>query len=213
MNKDVQKFADFSSSPLGRKVLELEAGHVRHELKGCQKLLDVGCGIGVFEQYLSDLDITGLDNDEEMLAEARKRNPERKFVRGDIEHLVMGELSAGSFDAVFTVATLEYLENYRDAIREAWKVTKKGGRILAMILNSHSKYVKEHLRNPDSYFRKIKHKNLREIKDTISGFWTIYNERYFVINGNNMERTGIKHEASMYAITAKRKEFEFSPSI
>ena len=43
------------------------------------KILDVGCGIGVFEQNLPSLNIIGLDVCEEMLTEAKKRSGKLSF--------------------------------------------------------------------------------------------------------------------------------------
>jgi ubiquinone/menaquinone biosynthesis C-methylase UbiE len=79
---DVEKFVQFYESEFGKKILTKEAEYLRNELRGKGNILDVGCGIGYFEEMLSDLNITGLDNSTEALEEARKRS-DRKFVLGD----------------------------------------------------------------------------------------------------------------------------------
>ena len=73
------------------------------------KILDVGCGIGSFEHSLPSLNIIGLDSSKEMLEEARKRS-DKIFVLGNVEHL---EIEDSAFDAVFTVTTLEFLDDYQ----------------------------------------------------------------------------------------------------
>ena len=55
MNADIEKFVRFSNSEFGKKVMEREAEYVYNELRNCIKILDVGCGIGSFEQNLPDL--------------------------------------------------------------------------------------------------------------------------------------------------------------
>src|SRR3990167_4105242 len=116
MTNDAEKFIKFCESDFGKRVLEKEAEYVYQELKGSHRILDVGCGIGQFEQKLSELNITGLDNSKEILEEARKRS-NKTFVLGDAESL---SFDNASFDAVFYVATLEFVDSYRKAIQEAY---------------------------------------------------------------------------------------------
>lgn len=199
---NVERFVRFCESDFGGKVLEKEAEYIYEELKGCQRILDVGCGIGFFEQRLQDLNVIGLDSSEEMLAEAKKQS-NKTFVLGDAENLVFDE---SSFDAVFYVATLEFVDDYQRTIREAWRVTKPGGKILVMSLNPESKYFKEHIQNEGSYFRRIKHINLKEISDYISKFYILTKEEYFLgIRGQEIFDTSDKRFASLYVILAKKK--------
>ena len=67
MASDVENFIRFCESDFGKRVLEKEVEFVYHELKSSQRILDVGCGIGQFEQMLPSLNMVGLDVSEEML--------------------------------------------------------------------------------------------------------------------------------------------------
>src|SRR3989338_4085116 len=125
MMTDVEKFVRFCRTDFGKSLLEKEAEYVYQELRSCQKILDVGCGIGTFEQRLASLDITGLDHSEEMLEEARKRS-DKTFVLGTAESL---DFDDSTFDAVFYVATLEFVTDYQKAIQEAYRVTKPNGKL------------------------------------------------------------------------------------
>ena len=129
MNTDIKKFVRFCESNFGQSILKKESEYIYQELKDCQKILDVGCGIGSFEQKLFDLNIIGLDSSAKMLKEARKRS-NKTFVLGNAENL---PFSNCSFDAVFYVATLEFLNNYQKAIQEAKRVTKPNGKLLVMM--------------------------------------------------------------------------------
>ena len=62
------------------------------------RILDVGCGTGFLTRHLRG-DVTGLDASEAMLAVARDRSPNARFVRGDGLALPFED---ASFDLVFT---------------------------------------------------------------------------------------------------------------
>ena len=95
-----------------------------------------------------------------MVEETKKRS-DKAFVLGNAEHL---EFKDSTFDAVFTVTTLEFIDNYQKAIEEMARVTKAGGKVLAMMLNPKSKYFREEIEKPDDYFRRIKHTNLKRLE-------------------------------------------------
>ena len=194
---NVEKFVKFCESDFGKRILEKEADYIYRELKDCQRILDIGCGIGSFEQKLATLNITGLDNSEEMLKEARKRS-NKTFVLGNAESLDFSDLS---FDAVFYATTLEFLSNYRKAIQEAYRVTKPNGNLLVMMLNPESEYFHKHFQRTDSYFRRIKHTDLKEIEGYIRRFYQIKKEEYFLgIKGQQVFNTFDRRYASLYVI-------------
>ena len=136
-----------------------------------------------------------------MLREARRRS-NKTFVLGDAENL---DFDDSSFDAVFYVATLEFVGNYQKAIQEAWRVTKPNGKLLVMMLNPESEYFYEHMQRDDSYFRKVKHTNLGEIRDYISRLYQIAKEEYFLgIKGEKIFDTSDKRFASLYVTVGKK---------
>lgn len=202
MNADVEKFVRFCDSKFGKKIMKKESEYVYNELRDCEKILDVGCGIGSFEQNLPSLNIIGLDSSEEMLEEARKRS-DKTFVLGNAEHL---KFEDSAFDAVFTVTTLEFLDDYQIAVKEIARVTKPYGKILAMMLNPKSEYFKQEIKKPDDYFRRIKHTNLKEIRDYISQFYPITKEDYFLgIKGQHIFDTDDERYASLYVVVGIKK--------
>lgn len=121
-----------------------------------------------------------------MLKEARKRS-NKTFVLGNVESLGFG---ASSFHAVFFVATLEFLTDYKKALGETWRVTKSKGKILVMTLNPESEYFKDQFKEKDSYFRRIKYTDLEEIKSYITGYYKIIKDEYFLgIRGKHLFST------------------------
>jgi len=202
MNADIEKFVRFCDSEFGKKIMKKEAEYAYDELRDCEKILDIGCGIGSFEQNLPSLNIIGLDISGEILEEARKRS-DKTFVQGNAEKL---EFKDSAFDAIFTVTTLEFLEDYRKAVEEIARVTKPNGKILVMMLNPESEYFKEEVKKPDDYFRKIKHINLKEIRNYISQFYTITKEEYFLgIEDEYIFDTNDERYASLYVVVGIKK--------
>ncbi len=198
---DVEKFTRFYESDFGRRILEKETHYVYEELKEYGDILDIGCGTGNFEQELPELNITGLDISEEMIAEAKKRS-DKRFVLGNAESL---EFKDSSFDAVFYVATIEFLTDYRKAIRETWRVTRPDGKLVVIMLNPESQYFNEKSQDEDSYFRKVLHKNLEEIREYISKFYEITKSEYFLgITGQDIFDSSDKKYASLYSIVGRK---------
>jgi ubiquinone/menaquinone biosynthesis C-methylase UbiE len=193
---DVKKFMKFYESGFGRKVLQREAHYLRSELSGRKRILDIGCGIGYFEEMLPELNITGLDRSKEMLEEARRRS-DKEFTLGDAEDL---DFPDQSFDALFMVTTIEFVENYAKAIDEAARVLVSGGKLVVMTLNPESEYFKEHVRKKDSYFGKIKHTNLKEIERYIQKLFVARGEYFLGIRGVDVFDTNDKSIAALYVI-------------
>ena len=75
------------------------------------KVVDVGCATGDFVYYLKqqypNIDITGIDVDDELLARARKEVPQANFVQGDIS--AGGDF--GKYDLVFMNGVHSIFEN------------------------------------------------------------------------------------------------------
>jgi len=105
-----------------------------------QKVLDVGCGTGLFLKSLSadqaGLDLTGIDLSEPMLAQARRaavagQSPAPVFVQGSVYEL---PFEAERFDiALNTISCHFYLEPVR-AFREIARVLRPGGRLFCAAL-------------------------------------------------------------------------------
>src|SRR3989344_1813614 len=112
--EDLQNFVEFCDSKFGQRIMKKEAKFLREQLQGHVSILDIGCGIGSIEKNLSEMDITGIDTSELFLEEAKKRN---KMQRNKVfEQCNATNLEAlfreKSFSAVFSVATVEFIENY-----------------------------------------------------------------------------------------------------
>jgi demethylmenaquinone methyltransferase/2-methoxy-6-polyprenyl-1,4-benzoquinol methylase len=96
-------------------------------------VLDVGCGTGFATAGLVDrgAEVDGLDQSDHQLAKARRKGELDgvRFVRGDAENLPYAD---ETFDAVWSSGSIEYWPSPVDALREARRVTKPGGRVLVV---------------------------------------------------------------------------------
>lgn len=202
MNAEVARFIRFYESPRGQQILQKEAAYLYHALQGCDAILDVGCGIGVFEQQLPTLNIVGVDISEAMVEEARRRST-KTFLQGDAMDLPFPN---EAFDAVFTVTTLEFLEDDQRAVQEMGRVTRPQGRLIVMMINPHSDYFRENVQRPGDYFQRIRHTDLAEIREHIAHVYAIEKEEYFLrIQGDHVGETTDAAHAALYVVVAHKK--------
>ncbi|MEE8570271.1 MAG: methyltransferase domain-containing protein, partial [Candidatus Bathyarchaeia archaeon] len=107
---------------------------------------------------------------------------------------------------VFSVTTLEFLDEYRKAIKEIVRVTKPKGKLLVMMLNPQSEYFRENVQKPGDYFQRIKHTNTEEIRDYVSRFYEISKEEFFLgIQEQRVFKTDDEKLASLYVLVGIKK--------
>jgi len=96
------------------------------------ELLDVGCGAGGFAELATRAGaaVTGIDAAAPMIEHAARLVPRGDFRVGDIEDLPYPD---GRFDVVTGFNAFQYAAEPARALREAARVAKPGGRVVAMI--------------------------------------------------------------------------------
>jgi SAM-dependent methyltransferase len=97
-----------------------------------QRVLDVGCGSGVYLRAAADrgAEVAGLDASEALLDIARRRVPEADLRRGDLQFLPYGD---ASFDVVSGFNSFFFAADMVAALREARRVAKPGGTVLIQV--------------------------------------------------------------------------------
>jgi len=112
----------------GRSYHNHISGYVMETLPKNGRLLDIGCGTGLFvEKYMEGgRDVTGLDISRRMIERARRRCPECGFTIGTGDNLPFRD---DSFDAVSSLLVFSYLKNPEFMLAEAHRVLKPGGKI------------------------------------------------------------------------------------
>jgi SAM-dependent methyltransferase len=102
------------------------------KIKPTQTLLDIGCGTGYFCDLASKqfADVTGIDATEEFISQAKMRNSKIKFSTGEMEELPFPD---NTFDIVCGFNSFQYAADFTNAISEAKRVLKSGGKMVVMI--------------------------------------------------------------------------------
>lgn len=114
--------------------------------KAGMRILDVGCGTGTAEVNLSrlrlsQLDLVGIDLSTSRVSDAltatRYMNATVGFAAADACHI---PFAAATFDATFCVAVLQHIGEVPQALAECARVTKPGGRFLAVEPDNAARY-------------------------------------------------------------------------
>ena len=109
-----------------------EEGIRRAGLKAGDRVLDVGCGTGVFLRAVTDMGgrAYGLDASRALLRVARARVPEADLRVGDAESLPHED---DSFDLVTGFNSFFFADDMVAALREAGRVAKPGAPVLVQV--------------------------------------------------------------------------------
>lgn len=111
-----------------------------------KSILDVGCGTGTAEVSLarlrvSQLKMVGVDLVVDRLREAtaatRGMNARSLYAAADACHLPFAD---GTFDSTFCVAVLQHIRDLGRAVSELARVTRPGGRVLAVEPDNAARY-------------------------------------------------------------------------
>lgn len=136
------RYDQWARSPKGSFALRQEEklllGMIASWPRRKQKLLDIGCGTGIFLEFFwsCGFDVTGLDSSPHMLGLARDKIGVRADLHlGRAEHLPFDDRE---FDYVTLTTVLEFVDDPGLVLREAARVSRKG--ILITFLNRFSWY-------------------------------------------------------------------------
>ena len=95
------------------------------------RILDVGCGIGIYQSYLKGrfAEIHGVDVSEKSVALAREQNPFALYKSFDGGRLPYDD---GYFDISFAICVMHHVppRDWPTFVREMARVTKSGGLVL-----------------------------------------------------------------------------------
>jgi SAM-dependent methyltransferase len=111
-----------------------------------RRILDIGCGIGTAEVNLGRLPLTQVtligvdrvpDRVREALGAVRSHNIRASFAAADACALPFAD---ATFDSSFCVALLQHIADVAQAVREITRVTRPGGRIVAVEPDNSARY-------------------------------------------------------------------------
>ncbi|MBI4768745.1 MAG: methyltransferase domain-containing protein [Deltaproteobacteria bacterium] len=165
-----EKYDQWFRTPIGRLVKEYEKRLILEMAQPGrgEMILDAGCGTGVFTRYLliTGARVVGLDVSLPMLRRAKEMLPPYTFrsIKGDMGHLPFPD---NRFDKFISITAIEFLEDARGAVLEAFRVTKPGGSILVATLNSISPWASRRMeaaKKGHSLFRQAVFRSPAEIR-------------------------------------------------
>ena len=108
------------------------------EVQPGTRVLDIGCGVGVFLGLVADrgADAFGVDASEALLASARRRLPDADLRIGDMESLPYRD---DSFDLVTGFNSFFFATDMVVALREAGRVAQPGAPVVIQVWGPHER--------------------------------------------------------------------------
>lgn len=99
------------------------------DAKHGERILDLGCGTGHLTAKIAEagVHVVGVDRSPEMIRQAREKYPALRFEVMDARELTLG----GTFDAVFSNATLHWIKEPERVIDGIGILLRPGGRFVA----------------------------------------------------------------------------------
>ncbi|MFC1949271.1 class I SAM-dependent methyltransferase [Chloroflexota bacterium] len=129
------------ATPIGELVKGIE-GELIHELldpEPGEKILDAGCGTGIFtlDFLAGGARVVGLDISGQMLRHSIKKNAGYPFpkIQGDMLYLPFKD---NSFEKSVSITALEFIADAKRAVDELFRITRPGGYVVVATLNSLS---------------------------------------------------------------------------
>jgi len=198
----MEKYLRACKTDFWKEVFKAELEYILRELEGAKDVLSIGCGPAIIETGLSEhgFSVTGLDISKEALGQA----PDSiRTIAGSAENM---DFPKSCFDAVIFVASLQFIGEYKEAIKRTARVIRPKGRILVMLLNPSSGFFKEKASDPASYVNKIKHTDLKAIEKTMSEHFSIQTEYILGIKNSKISQSDDPELAALYVLKGKKKE-------
>jgi SAM-dependent methyltransferase len=107
-----------------------------------KRVLDAGCGPGVYAEWLVDrgAEVFAFDANEKMVELARERLGDRvQIVQADLEQ-PLDFLEDGSFDIVLSPLVMDYVRDWKAVFREFHRVLRAGGCLIFSMEHPYAKY-------------------------------------------------------------------------
>lgn len=199
-----EKYLRFYRTEFGRRILEEELKIISEVLSGAETILSVGCGPAVLEETFQkmnpDIKLTGLDCSKAMLENALSINT----VLGNAENMPFDN---ESFDAVFYLTSLEFIDDITAALKETVRILRQDGTALFFVLNPASKYFRDEYNDENSYIRRnIKHTDTERIKKLISQYFDAESSYFLGIRDGDVFETNDPEWASLVMMAGKKKD-------
>jgi len=210
-----EKYDRWFQTPIGALVKKYENELLLDLLqpRPGEKILDVGCGTGVFTLNILSLGacVTGLDISQPMLVCAGQKAEKYPFrgVAGDMGFLPFAD---ECFDKVVSMTALEFIADSRAAVADLFRVVKKGGVVVVTTLNSLSPWAdrrRQAAGRGHSLFRQMIFRSPDDMRALVSTGATVKTAIHFLKEDDpqkapGIERNGQKRSLDTGAFVAAR---------
>jgi ubiquinone/menaquinone biosynthesis C-methylase UbiE len=156
-----EKYDQWFTTPIGSLVKRVEGELLLDLLNPArgERILDAGCGTGVFTQEVLSRGskVTGLDVSLPMLMRA-KQKAQPSFFQVSAGDILSLPFPRNCFDKTISVTALEFIADGPGAVRELFRVTRPRGVIVVATLNSLSPWAtrrKEEAQGGHTLFQKV----------------------------------------------------------
>lgn len=145
-----ERYDQWFETPIGKLIRAYETELILDMLRPSrgERILDAGCGTGVFTQDIiaAGAQVVGLELSLPMLVRAGEKLSGSPFfmIQGDMNTLPFADQV---FDKSVSVTAIEFMEDARVAVDELFRITKPGGRIVVATLNSLSAWAERRKRS------------------------------------------------------------------
>jgi ubiquinone/menaquinone biosynthesis C-methylase UbiE len=135
------RYEKWFTTPIGSLVKRVEWELILDFLRPApgDLILDAGCGTGIFTMDMLSCGarVVGLDLSLSMVRRAGEKacGSPLRILSADIVHLPFPE---NSFDKAVSITALEFIPDGQKAVRELFRVTRRGGTVVIATLNSLS---------------------------------------------------------------------------
>lgn len=199
---EAARYLQACKNPFWRQVFAAELEYLLRHLRPGDEVLSVGCGPAIIEGGLAEhgFSIVGLDVSQDAIACV----PDA--VRTIVAPAEKMPFEEGVFDVVLFIVTLQFVENYRQALAEARRVLRPGGRVIVMLLNPVSNFFNAKHREVDSYVSHIKHLDLSALEATIAEHFVIDSEYFLGISDDRVFVSTDPAVAALYVVRGQKME-------
>lgn len=184
------------NSQFWQKVFAAELAYLRQHLQLGDEILSVGCGPALIESGLNEygFSVVGLDVSQDAIA----CSPDA--VRTVVASAEKMPFSDSSFDVVLYIVSLQFIENYRQALLETMRVLRPEGKVIVMLLNPDSAFFQQKHAEDGSYVRNIRHTDVHVLELALEEGFEVQSEYFLGIADEQVFPSSEPKTASLYVM-------------
>jgi ubiquinone/menaquinone biosynthesis C-methylase UbiE len=197
---EATRYLEACQSAFWRRVFAAELDYLLQHLRVDDDILSVGCGPAIIERGLIEhgCSVVGLDVSQEAIACA---SDSIRTIVASAEKMPLGD---DSCDVVLFIASLQFIDNYRLALAETWRVLRPDGRVIALLLNPAGEFFIRKQAEAGSYVQKIRHTDLDEMEAAMAERFAVQGEYALGISDEEVFASSDPETAALYVLQGRK---------